>query len=128
MDKMLEIIPNFMFIWAFEIREFNEQTLYCEVEVATVHNFPKRANSYKIDVTIGEQFVVGKRARNRFKIDQCSIENYLDEWRHCTDKRQKTRARGEKEKSLSLIRASGVPKYMLWGSTMNLKHNNVCFI
>lgn len=53
MDKMLEIIPNFMFIWAFENREFNEQTLYCEVEVATVHDVPKRANDYKIDVTFG---------------------------------------------------------------------------
>lgn len=53
MDKMLEIIPNFVFIWAFENREFNEQTLYCEVEVATVHDVPKRANDYKIDVTFG---------------------------------------------------------------------------
>lgn len=87
MDKMLEIIPNFMFIWAFENREFNEQTLYCEVEVATVHDVPKRANDYKTNVTIGGQFVVGTRARNRFKIDQCSIENYLDKWRHCTVKR-----------------------------------------
>lgn len=39
------------------------------MEVATVHDVPSRANDYKIDVTIGGQFVVGTRARNRFKIE-----------------------------------------------------------